>query len=485
MPPIVAIVGRPNVGKSTLFNRLARRQQAITHDRPGVTRDRLEVRVELDGRAATLIDTGGMDFDAPEGLARQIVVQAEIALDMADVVLFLVDGKAGRTALDDELAERLRRVNKPVLVAVNKVDGIERIPAMTGDFHAWGFPLLPLSAAHGHGQNELEETLARMLPETSESEEPAPLETGLRLAVLGRPNAGKSSLVNALLGEQRLIVSEVAGTTRDAVDIVVERGGKRYVFVDTAGVRKRTRITDGLERYSVAKALGSAKRANVAVVVIDATGGVGVQDKRLIAYLDKERTPFLVAVNKTDLIGQGEMVALRKDIRGGTAHLPPCAGALPVGHEEQGRGQGPAPGRGPLEGMPDPGGHGRTEPGHAHGARQASAAPRQQPAGQVLLPDPGQRRAPDLCLFCQRCGPGAGVLRQIPGKRLAQAVQHQHGPGQGGAARQPLRTIRLGARGRGREEASGGQRAPALWKPRKVERGGLVLVPRPKILSLL
>jgi len=314
MPPIVAIVGRPNVGKSTLFNRLARRQQAITHDRPGVTRDRLEVRVELDGRAATLIDTGGMDFDAPEGLARQIVVQAEIALDMADVVLFLVDGKAGRTALDDELAERLRRVNKPVLVAVNKVDGIERIPAMTGDFHAWGFPLLPLSAAHGHGQNELEETLARMLPETSESEEPAPLETGLRLAVLGRPNAGKSSLVNALLGEQRLIVSEVAGTTRDAVDIVVERGGKRYVFVDTAGVRKRTRITDGLERYSVAKALGSAKRANVAVVVIDATGGVGVQDKRLIAYLDKERTPFLIAVNKIDLIGQGEMVALRKDI---------------------------------------------------------------------------------------------------------------------------------------------------------------------------
>ena len=153
-----------------------------------------------------------------------------------------------------------------------------------------------------------------MLPETSESEEPAPLAAGLRLAVLGRPNAGKSSLVNALLGEQRLIVSEVAGTTRDAVDIVVERGGKRYVFVDTAGVRKRTRITDGLERYSVAKALGSAKRANVAVVVIDAVGGVGVQDKRLIAYLDKERTPFLIAVNKIDLIGQGEMVALRKDI---------------------------------------------------------------------------------------------------------------------------------------------------------------------------
>jgi GTP-binding protein len=316
MPPIVAIVGRPNVGKSTLFNRLARRQKAITHDRPGVTRDRLEALVDLDGRPATLIDTGGMDFDAPEGLARQIVAQAEIALGLADAVLFLVDGKAGKTAVDDELADRLRRAGKPVLVAVNKVDGLERIAALTADFHTWGFPLLPVSAAHGHGQNELEEALAAMLPEPVEAGEdrPEPVETALRLAVLGRPNAGKSSLVNAMLGEQRLIVSEVAGTTRDAVDVTIMQGGKRYVFVDTAGVRKRTRITDGLERYSVAKALGSAKRSNVAVVVVDATGGVGVQDKRLIAYLDKERTPFLVAVNKVDLVAQGDMAALRQDI---------------------------------------------------------------------------------------------------------------------------------------------------------------------------
>ncbi len=314
MPPIVAIVGRPNVGKSTLFNRLAKRQKAITHDRPGVTRDRLEAAADLDGRQVTLIDTGGMDFDAPEGLERQIVDQAEIALDLADVVLFLVDGKAGRTALDDELAERLRRVDKPVLVAVNKVDGAEREASLTGDFHAWGFPLLPVSAAHGHGVPDLTEALANLLPEASGEAEAAPLEAGLRLAVLGRPNAGKSSLVNALVGEQRLIVSEIAGTTRDAVDVTVERGGKRYVFVDTAGVRKRTRITDGLERYSVAKALSSAKRADVAVVVIDATGGVGVQDKRLISYLDKERTPFLVAVNKVDLVPQGEMAGLRKAI---------------------------------------------------------------------------------------------------------------------------------------------------------------------------
>lgn len=317
MPPIIALVGRPNVGKSTLFNRLARRQQAITHDRPGVTRDRLEAPVKLLNRVATLVDTGGMDFDAPEGLAKLIVDQAEVAVDMADVVLFLVDGKAGLAATDDALAEKLRRANKPVLVAVNKVDGPEHIAALTADFHSWGFPLVAISAAHGLGQVELEKTLAKMLPPKSAepaSDAPVP-QAGLRLAVLGRPNAGKSSLVNALIGEQRLIVSEVAGTTRDAVDVATVQNGKRYVFVDTAGVRKRTRITDGLERYSVNKALGSAKRADVAVVVIDATGGVGVQDKRLISYLDKERTPFLVAVNKIDAIPQGDMAKLRQDMQ--------------------------------------------------------------------------------------------------------------------------------------------------------------------------
>jgi GTP-binding protein len=319
MPPIVAIVGRPNVGKSTLFNRLARRRKAITHDRPGVTRDRLEAPASLDGRAVTLVDTGGMDFDVPEGLDRQIVVQAEAALTMADVVLFLVDGRAGRTTLDDEVAERLRRVGKPVVVAVNKVDGEERETAALNDFHAWGLPLLPVSAAHGHGMNDLVEALLDALPEEAEATDAAEaqgeqVQAGLRLAVLGRPNAGKSSLVNALLGEERVIVSEVAGTTRDAVDAVLVKNGRRYVFVDTAGVRKRTRITDDLERDSVGKALGSAKRADVAVVVIDATGGVGVQDKRLISYLDKERTPFVIVVNKIDLIAQKDMVALRKDI---------------------------------------------------------------------------------------------------------------------------------------------------------------------------
>ncbi|BAH76624.1 ribosome biogenesis GTPase Der [Solidesulfovibrio magneticus] len=315
MPPIVAIVGRPNVGKSTLFNRLTRGRRAITHDLPGVTRDRLEAPAEIEGRFVTLVDTGGMDYEAEESLARQIVEQAEAALVTADVVLFLVDGKAGRTALEDDLAERLRRLGKPVIVAVNKVDGLERVAAMTADFHAWGLPLLAISAAHGQGMAELAEAIAERLPEAEPYDPDAPLvQTVLRLAVLGRPNAGKSSLINALVGESRLIVSDIAGTTRDAVDVVVHQKGKRYLFVDTAGVRKRTRITDGLERYSVAKALSSAKRADVAVVVIDATGGVGVQDKRLISFLDSERKAFLVAVNKTDLVPQKDMLALQKDI---------------------------------------------------------------------------------------------------------------------------------------------------------------------------
>lgn len=322
MPPIVAIVGRPNVGKSTLFNRLARDHRAITHDRPGITRDRLEVTASLDGRLVTLVDTGGMDYEAVEEIARQIVVQAEMALEQADVVLFMVDGKAGRTALDDDMAERLRRIGKPVVVAVNKVDGQERIAAMTGDFHAWGFPLLPLSAAHGHGTAEVVAALAELLPEERDEPEKKQLRTVLRLAVLGRPNAGKSSILNALLGESRLIVSDIAGTTRDAVDVDVIRGEKRYQFVDTAGVRKRTRITDGVEQYSVGKALSSAKRADVAIVVIDATGGIGVQDKRLINFLDGERKPFLIAVNKTDLVPQKEMQDLRKDI---AAELRMCS----------------------------------------------------------------------------------------------------------------------------------------------------------------
>ncbi len=320
MPPVIALIGRPNVGKSTLFNRLARRNKAITHDRPGVTRDRLEVRAFIDGREVMLVDTGGMAPDDPDRLGRMVMEQVHAAIAQAHVVLFVVDARDGLMALDHDVAGMLRQCAKPVLVAVNKVDGEERVGELSAEFYALGFPLVTVSAAHGRGVPELRETLADLLPledapDVVPREDEEEGERHLRLAMIGRPNAGKSSLVNALVGETRLIVSEVPGTTRDAVDVAFTRAGKRYVFVDTAGVRKKARIDDDLERHTVARSLNIAKRANVAVLVIDAEGGVGMQDKKLIAFLDKEKTPFLVVVNKIDLIPKDRMPGLKKDMR--------------------------------------------------------------------------------------------------------------------------------------------------------------------------
>jgi len=322
MPPVIALIGRPNVGKSTLFNRLARRTKAITHDRPGVTRDRLETRAIIDGREVTLVDTGGMVLDDPDGLARLVMDQARTAIGQAHLVLFVTDAREGLTGLDHDVAELLRQSAKPVLLAVNKADGEERAGEFAAEFYSLGFPLTPVSAAHGRGIPELREVIADLLPEAVDDEEASGDEEGkdkedrpLRLAMIGRPNAGKSSVVNALVGETRLIVSEVPGTTRDAVDVAFTRGGVPYVFVDTAGVRKKARIDDDLERHTATRSLQSAKRADVAVLVIDAAGGVGMQDKKLIAFLDKEKTPFLVVINKVDLIPRDKMVALKKDMK--------------------------------------------------------------------------------------------------------------------------------------------------------------------------
>lgn len=322
MPPVIALIGRPNVGKSTLFNRLARRTKAITHDRPGVTRDRLETRAIIDGREVTLVDTGGMVLDDPDGLARLVMDQARTAIGQAHLVLFVTDAREGLTGLDHDVAELLRQSAKPVLLAVNKADGEERAGEFAAEFYSLGFPLTPVSAAHGRGIPELREVIADLLPEAVDDEEASGDEEGkdkedrpLRLAMIGRPNAGKSSVVNALVGETRLIVSEVPGTTRDAVDVAFTRGGVPYVFVDTAGVRKKARIDDDLERHTATRSLQSAKRADVAVLVIDAAGGVGMQDKKLIAFLDKEKTPFLVVINKVDLIPRDKMLALKKDMK--------------------------------------------------------------------------------------------------------------------------------------------------------------------------
>lgn len=312
MSATVAIVGRPNVGKSTLFNRLVRKNLAITHDLPGVTRDRLYAEAVLEGRAVALVDTGGLEvLEEDAGATREgIFAQAREAVEEADAVLLVVDGREGVTALDEQVAAFLRRCDKPVLVAVNKVDGEELEASLTAEFHALGFPLLAVSGAHGVGLGALRAAVAELVAHIPEELAPD-YEQGLRLAMLGRPNAGKSSLINALIGQNRLIVSPEAGTTRDAIDVTFEAGGKRYTFVDTAGVRRKTKV-EGLERVSVVRALRAATRADVVVFVLDATMALTTQDQKLLAFLDKEKVPFLAAVNKSDLVARGDMKAVRE-----------------------------------------------------------------------------------------------------------------------------------------------------------------------------
>ncbi|MGE4298719.1 MAG: ribosome biogenesis GTPase Der [Desulfovibrionaceae bacterium] len=409
MLPIIALIGRPNVGKSTIFNRLIRKNRAITHDRPGVTRDRMYGTVHHGGRAFTVVDTGGVTLndrggategpDASRGFEAEILRQAAEAVAEACAIALIVDGRDGLLPLDEHLARFARHTGKPVLLVVNKVDGPEKADMMVADFHALGLDLLPSSSAHGYGMSELAARLREMLPPAeddapaeadAEAEDeddislvdafdatnpdalPGPDEDdlmegddgepdpddpdsfgdawagpelaveagcdvgpggdeegleenlfrstmghpdtdpakGLRLAMLGRPNAGKSSMVNALAGVERMIVSEIAGTTRDSVDVTFEREGRRFTFVDTAGVRRRTKITDTVERFSVNAALKTSQRADVTVLMIDALDGLTAQDKRLITFLDSYKIPFLVALNKVDLVARQKRPAL-------------------------------------------------------------------------------------------------------------------------------------------------------------------------------
>ncbi len=332
----IVLLGRPNVGKSTLFNRLIRSNRAITHDRPGVTRDRLEGHVRpREGRSFTLVDTGGVTLDehsrpadGPAGLRgfeSDILRQVEEAVSGAAVLCLVVDGRDGLMPFDEHLAAFVRRTGKPVLLAVNKVDGMEREDSMLAEFHVLGFPMLAVSAAHGHNVRALEDELGALLP----TEDPTATETDdterLKLALLGRPNAGKSSLVNALSGVDRMIVSEEAGTTRDSVDVPFEYKGRRGVFVDTAGVRRRTRIDDTVERFAVNASLKSTTKAHVTLYVIDALEGVTAQDKRLVDLLVERKTPFMILVNKIDLVKRKDRTALDrafKDLLAFCQHVP-------------------------------------------------------------------------------------------------------------------------------------------------------------------
>ncbi len=321
MKPILAIVGRPNVGKSTLFNRLAGEKLSIVKDTPGVTRDRIYADAEWLNRSFTIIDTGGIEPKTDDLLLRYMRDQAQMAIEMADVILFIVDAKAGMTDADSEVANMLRRAKKPVVVAVNKLDNMKNITPIY-EFYSLGLgDPMPISAEQGLGLGDLLDEVMRHFPEEPEVEEE---EECLRVAIIGKPNTGKSSLVNKVLGEQRVIVSDIAGTTRDAVDTRVEYQGKSYIFIDTAGIRRHSRVKEELERFSVVRAVAAVERCDVAVLMIDATEGITEQDAKIAGIAHDKGKAMIIAVNKWDAIEKNDktIYEYQKDIDTVLSYMP-------------------------------------------------------------------------------------------------------------------------------------------------------------------
>jgi GTP-binding protein len=314
MNPFVAIVGRPNVGKSTLFNRIAKGKKAIVWDEPGVTRDRNYADVEWDENRFTLIDTGGFEPVSKDRIFAQMREQCQLAMDEADVILFIMDGKEGLTPSDKEIADILRKLNKPVYYIVNKIDGSKH-EEKTLEFYGLGVePLYSISAEHGYGVNELMDEVIEVLPRLTEKKWDKEV---TKVAVVGRPNVGKSSLVNRLLGYKRVLVDEVPGTTRDAIDTLFERDGKRYVLVDTAGIRRKSRISLRLEKYSIVEALRTIDRSDVALLLLDSREGVTDQDARIGGFIHEKGKGCLLIVNKWDLVEKDSktMVQYEREIR--------------------------------------------------------------------------------------------------------------------------------------------------------------------------
>ena len=298
--PIVAIVGRPNVGKSTFFNKLVGKRIAIVEDVPGVTRDRLYYEVEWCGRNFMLIDTGGIEPDTCDVIMSHIKTQAQIAIESADAIVFMTDIHAGVTADDREIATMLRKSSKPVVLCVNKMDTVGAVPPEFYEFYELGLgDPYAVSSVHGSGTGDILEQLCTILPFDEEENED---DDRIKVAVIGRPNAGKSSLVNHVLGSERMIVSNIAGTTRDAIDSDVENEFGKYVFIDTAGIRKTGKIGDSIEKYSILRAEMAVDRADVCLIVIDATEGVTAQDERVAGIAHESGKACIIVINKWDLV---------------------------------------------------------------------------------------------------------------------------------------------------------------------------------------
>ncbi len=312
--PIVAIVGRPNVGKSTLFNALAGEKISIVEDTPGVTRDRIYADASWLDRTFTIIDTGGIEPDSGDIILSQMREQAELALMSADVVLFLVDVRQGLVDADAKVADMLRKSRKPVMLVVNKVDNFEKMMPDIYEFYQLGIgDPYPISASLKLGIGDMLDELVKLLPAKGEGED---IDERTKVAVVGKPNVGKSSLINKLLGKERVIVSDIAGTTRDAIDTVIKYHGREYVFIDTAGMRRKSKVRENIERFSVIRALSAAERADVVILMIDAVEGITEQDAKIAGIAHEKGKGLLVAVNKWDAIEKNDktMYQYRDDV---------------------------------------------------------------------------------------------------------------------------------------------------------------------------
>ena len=302
--PVVAIVGRPNVGKSTLFNALAGEKISIVKDTPGVTRDRIYAEVTWLDRTFTLIDTGGIEPDSSDIILSQMREQAQIAIDTADVILFMTDVKQGMVDSDSKVADMLRRSHKPVVLVVNKVDNYQKMMADVYEFYNLGIgDPMPVSAAERIGIGDMLDKVMEYFPTAAENEEE---DDRPRVAIVGKPNVGKSSIINKLTGESRVIVSDIAGTTRDAIDTNIRHNGKDYVFIDTAGLRRKNKIKEEIERYSIIRTVTAVERADVVLVVIDATEGITEQDAKIAGIAHERGKGIIIVVNKWDAIEKND-----------------------------------------------------------------------------------------------------------------------------------------------------------------------------------
>jgi len=319
---IVAIVGRPNVGKSTLFNTLAGERLAIVKDTPGVTRDRIYADVEWLNHKFTIVDTGGIETEAEDIIMRSMREQAEIAIETADVIIFVTDVRTGVTASDMAVADMLRRSKKPVVLCVNKADSFEKFEPYVYEFYNLGIgDPFPVSAANRQGLGDMLEAVVEQFGDTGEVEEDEDIP---RVAVIGKPNTGKSSMINKLLGTDRLIVSDIAGTTRDAIDTKIKRNGREYIFIDTAGLRRKSKIKDEIERFSIIRTVAAVERCDIAILVIDAEEGVTDQDTKIAGIAHERGKGMIIVVNKWDLIEKdtNTMNKMKKDIRNKLAYMP-------------------------------------------------------------------------------------------------------------------------------------------------------------------